>query len=246
MTCSHPLASDANAAEAFSVSGGRGVNLTAYETSEFATADCPKGSWCRTGSTAGRDCLPLSICPEGAYKERALLPVLILVVLLSLVTLLLWLRGRRGSSPSSPASSSSSSSSSRSATDASNSGNRNLKDSSFDPSAAGVSSAGSQAGSLLVRFSRLGLTGTDGRRVIAGCTGHFLPGRMTCVMGPSGSGKSTLIKILCGRTAATEGSLTVNNVEGFELSSLGSLAGVVPQQDVLHGRARQDKGGALR
>ncbi|MFW0796018.1 ATP-binding cassette domain-containing protein [Gordonia sp. CPCC 205515] len=63
------------------------------------------------------------------------------------------------------------------------------------------------------------------------------PGTLTAVIGPSGAGKSTVAKIIAGLTVPTSGSVTF---EGRDVhagyAALRTRIGMVPQQDVLHGK----------
>lgn len=63
------------------------------------------------------------------------------------------------------------------------------------------------------------------------------PGTLTAVIGPSGSGKSTLSRIIVGAALPTAGSVSFdgrNLDDGY--ASLRSRFGMVPQDDVVHGR----------
>lgn len=63
------------------------------------------------------------------------------------------------------------------------------------------------------------------------------PGTLTAVIGPSGSGKSTLSRVIAGTGQPTSGAVLF---EGRDLrtgnASLRSRIGMVPQDDVVHGR----------
>jgi len=62
---------------------------------------------------------------------------------------------------------------------------------------------------------------------------RFRPGTLTAIMGPSGSGKSTLLKVLSGRAKLTSGHVLYEG-QSMSSSSLGTLVGYVPQEDILH------------
>jgi ABC-type multidrug transport system ATPase subunit len=59
------------------------------------------------------------------------------------------------------------------------------------------------------------------------------PGTLTAVIGPSGAGKSTLAKVVAGAERPTSGTVSF---EGRGLHALRSEIGMVPQDDVVHGR----------
>lgn len=42
---------------------------------------------------------------------------------------------------------------------------------------------------------------------------EFAPGELICVIGPNGAGKSTLLNMICGTLKASEGSITLGDVE---------------------------------
>ena len=86
-----------------------------------------------------------------------------------------------------------------------------------------------------IRFQELGLKLDDGRAVLEGVSGTFLPGRMVAIMGPSGAGKTTFMNVLCGK--ATYGEMTgeVSFNEGqLDLHTMKQGMGFVPQDDIVH------------
>ncbi|MGO4443303.1 ATP-binding cassette domain-containing protein [Mycobacterium sp. 2YAF39] len=63
------------------------------------------------------------------------------------------------------------------------------------------------------------------------------PGTLTAVIGPSGSGKSTLSRAIVGSSQPTSGSVWFDGRDlQAEYASLRSRIGLVPQDDVVHGR----------
>ena len=63
------------------------------------------------------------------------------------------------------------------------------------------------------------------------------PGTLTAVIGPSGSGKSTLSRVIVGSAQPTSGSVSFDGRDlHAEYASLRSRIGMVPQDDVVHGR----------
>lgn len=63
------------------------------------------------------------------------------------------------------------------------------------------------------------------------------PGTLTAVIGPSGSGKSTLSRVIVGSAQPTSGSVSFDGRDLHdEYASLRSRIGMVPQDDVVHGR----------
>jgi ABC transport system ATP-binding/permease protein len=63
------------------------------------------------------------------------------------------------------------------------------------------------------------------------------PGTLTAVIGPSGSGKSTLSRAVVGSAQPTSGSVFFDGRDlHAEYASLRSRIGLVPQDDVVHGR----------
>lgn len=71
--------------------------------------------------------------------------------------------------------------------------------------------------------------------VLAGITGSFPRGSLVALMGPSGGGKTTFMNALLGRAAYgnVTGDITVNGIKGG-LTSVPSLVGFVPQDDIVH------------
>lgn len=49
----------------------------------------------------------------------------------------------------------------------------------------------------------------NGRPVLRGLDGNFLPGKSYVIAGPNGSGKSTLLRIICGLTRPSSGEVRV-------------------------------------
>jgi len=63
------------------------------------------------------------------------------------------------------------------------------------------------------------------------------PGSLTAIIGPSGAGKSTVSRVISGTTAPTEGAVTFEGRDVHaEYQALRTRIGMVPQDDVLHGR----------
>ena len=63
------------------------------------------------------------------------------------------------------------------------------------------------------------------------------PGTLTAVIGPSGSGKSTLSRVIAGSAQPTSGTVSFDGRDlHAEYASLRSRIGMVPQDDVVHGR----------
>jgi ABC-type multidrug transport system ATPase subunit len=85
-----------------------------------------------------------------------------------------------------------------------------------------------------LRFERLGLSLSDGTRIIHGISGELRPGRMCAVMGVSGSGKTSFISALAGRATygTTHGTLFVNKRES-KLTKFSKMVGFVPQEDTM-------------
>ena len=59
------------------------------------------------------------------------------------------------------------------------------------------------------------------------------PGTLTAIIGPSGAGKSTLAKVVAGAERPTSGTVSF---EARGVHAVRSEIGMVPQDDVLHGR----------
>src|SRR3954469_1906507 len=59
------------------------------------------------------------------------------------------------------------------------------------------------------------------------------PGTLTAVIGPSGAGKSTLARVVAGAARPTSGTVSF---EGRGMHAVRSGIGMVPQNDVVHGR----------
>jgi len=86
-----------------------------------------------------------------------------------------------------------------------------------------------------VEFQDLGLELHNGRKVLAGVTGHFHSGRLCAIMGPSGAGKTTFMNVLCGKATygRMSGRIKVNGREA-NVSDIKSVMGFVPQDDIVH------------
>lgn len=86
-------------------------------------------------------------------------------------------------------------------------------------------------GGLEVRDVRLAL---DARRtLLEGVSFTARPGTLTAVIGPSGAGKSTLAAVLAGARRPSAGSV---RFAGTQTHTVRSAIGMVPQDDVVHGR----------
>jgi len=84
-------------------------------------------------------------------------------------------------------------------------------------------------------FHELGLTLHSGKKVLNGVTGEFKAGRMCAIMGPSGAGKTTFMNVLSAR--ATYGKMSgrvLVNGRNVPISSISSVTGFVPQDDIVH------------
>ena len=94
-----------------------------------------------------------------------------------------------------------------------------------------------------VACDNLGLTGSDGKPVLAGIRFEVPAGSIVAVVGPSGAGKSTLMRLLAG--AARPGSGTVK-IDGYPLelwpaAQHGPATGYLPQGlDLLPGTIWQN------
>src|SRR6185312_14851584 len=66
------------------------------------------------------------------------------------------------------------------------------------------------------------------------------PGTLTAVIGPSGAGKSTLAKLIVGAGRPTDGAVSFDGRDLHDrpsgCTSLRDRIGMVPQDDVVHGR----------
>lgn len=69
--------------------------------------------------------------------------------------------------------------------------------------------------------------------ILHGLSLQFAAGSITGIAGPNGAGKSTLVKILCGETPATAGTVSVDGVERTQ-DELASLSAVVHQEPQLY------------
>lgn len=68
-------------------------------------------------------------------------------------------------------------------------------------------------------------------------TFHVVPGMKVALVGASGSGKSTLIKLLMGYYKDWKGDISIDGIplQDYNLSSMRSVMGVVPQDTMLFG-----------
>lgn len=73
------------------------------------------------------------------------------------------------------------------------------------------------------------------RRINDDVTFSVNAGEMVAIIGGSGAGKSTLLNCLCGRSRISEGRVTIDGDDlTSNYSSLKSLIGYVPQQDIVY------------
>jgi ABC-type multidrug transport system ATPase subunit len=86
-----------------------------------------------------------------------------------------------------------------------------------------------------IAFKNLGLTLPSGASVLEGVTGEFKAGKLCAILGPSGAGKTTFMNALCGKASygTTSGEVIINGVPG-DISSIQSVTGFVPQDDIVH------------
>mmetsp|Transcript_81353 Transcript_81353/g.143569 ORF Transcript_81353/g.143569 Transcript_81353/m.143569 type:complete len:817 (+) Transcript_81353:69-2519(+) len=86
-----------------------------------------------------------------------------------------------------------------------------------------------------IKFKDLSLELWNGRKVLEGVTGEFTSGRMCAIMGPSGAGKTTFMNVLCGKATYGKmgGDIEINE-QKIEVSSIKSVLGFVPQDDIVH------------
>jgi ABC-type multidrug transport system ATPase subunit len=86
-----------------------------------------------------------------------------------------------------------------------------------------------------IAFEDLSLELPSGARVLKGVTGSFKGGRMCAIMGPSGAGKTTFMNVLCGKATYGKmaGTISINGTRA-DISSLKSVLGFVPQDDIVH------------
>merc|ERR1719343_1751941 len=89
--------------------------------------------------------------------------------------------------------------------------------------------------SVDIAFKDLALTLPSGARVLEGVTGEFRAGNMCAILGPSGAGKTTFMNVLCGKATygTMGGDVIINGISG-DISSIKSLTGFVPQDDIVH------------
>jgi ABC transport system ATP-binding/permease protein len=83
----------------------------------------------------------------------------------------------------------------------------------------------------------LGYTAPKVGPIVSGVRFDVGPGDLVAVIGPSGAGKSTLLKLLTGQLSPSSGSVTYDGYDVFDqFDAVRSMIGVVPQDDVVHGR----------
>ena len=75
-----------------------------------------------------------------------------------------------------------------------------------------------------------------GAELLHGISATVPAGKLTVVIGPSGAGKSTMLAALTGAVPLARGRVLLDGADLAELDAptVGSLVGVVPQDDVLH------------
>ena len=69
--------------------------------------------------------------------------------------------------------------------------------------------------------------------ILHGITLRFDAGSITGIAGPNGAGKSTLVKVLCGETPATSGTVSMDGIDRDQ-DTLARLAAIVHQEPHLY------------
>lgn len=86
----------------------------------------------------------------------------------------------------------------------------------------------------IISISNLSKTYPGGHQALKDVSLDIEDGEILALLGPNGAGKTTLISIICGITAATSGTVTVDghdNVTGYRHTR--SMIGLVPQEVML-------------
>ena len=83
----------------------------------------------------------------------------------------------------------------------------------------------------------IGLIVDQGKELLRDVEFSAAPGTLTAVIGPSGAGKSTVSKVIAGLGDPTSGQVTFDGHDVHaEYDALRTRIGMVPQQDVIHGK----------
>jgi len=94
---------------------------------------------------------------------------------------------------------------------------------------------------LMIQTSGLYLV-LGGNKVLSDISLSFLPGQISAVLGPSGSGKSTLIKCITTVFKPSQGRVTVDGQDLWQIrGSFRPLLGYVPQDDIIHRELRVEQ-----
>lgn len=94
-----------------------------------------------------------------------------------------------------------------------------------------------------VACDNLGLTGSDGKPVLAGIRFEVPAGSIVAVVGPSGAGKSTLMRLLAGAARPSNGTVKIDGypLELWPAAQHGPATGYLPQGlDLLPGTIWQN------
>ncbi|XP_048580933.1 putative white-brown complex homolog protein 30 [Nematostella vectensis] len=199
---------------------------------------CPKGSFCREGSTTPEPCPLLASCEEGVSAPVIMtagiaLLVLILVIAIVIVVGFKYRRPIRFYSQLYVA--------------------RYLArekevfqlDSGLRMVAERAADVKTRAEKIVpknytvdITFKDLNLKLNSGTKktVLMGVTGKIKSGEVTAVMGPSGAGKTTFLNTLSGKAyyGTRGGEIFINGKKEDDLDMYRTITGFVPQEDVMH------------
>lgn len=191
---------------------------------------CPQGYYCPIGSAEPIECPWLSMCAPGTIQPRqvGILLVLLLVDFALGAAFIAYYRFRQYKHQ-------------KSFSIVAETSEENLE---APPSRTatqvlieGFNLARGNQSLLNFTFKDVGLSLSNGKKIIEGVSGVIRSGEVTAIMGPSGAGKTTFLATLMGKISSSwkaEGSLQVNGRESIGLSHLKRLVGYVPQDDVMH------------
>ncbi|KNE56283.1 hypothetical protein AMAG_02109 [Allomyces macrogynus ATCC 38327] len=197
-----------------------------YCPTSSTVVPCPEGSYCPRGSIRPFPCHVIASCPEGTIAPRRVGVLVVVAVFMVITSLIFALKSRRRSQRSLKYSESM-------ATIHDSRDHHLFGNAAKQPMTLPRRGADPEKRAVFdIQFASLGLTLPNGAELLRGVSGELKAGRVCAIMGPSGSGKTTFINVLTGKVPRSDGSVSINGMEG-ELSHYQKLIGFVPQEDIM-------------
>ncbi|CAF1698290.1 unnamed protein product [Brassica napus] len=190
---------------------------------------CTRGHFCRTGSTAEKNCFKLATCnPRSTNQNITAYGIMLfaglgflLIILYNCSDQVLATRERRQAKIEKEK--------------AMQEQNKNLTFSGVISMANDIEIR--KRPTIEVAFKDLTITLKGKNKHLMRCvTGKLSPGRVSAVMGPSGAGKTTFLTALTGKAAGcTMSGMILVNGKVESIQSYKRIIGFVPQDDIVHG-----------